>query len=317
MFLLWQLKKRAFTLIELLVVIAIIAILIGLLLPAVQRVREAAARAESANNLKQIGLATHNFNDTQGYLPPALGSKPKRYAPNGITGTSFFFLFPYMEQDNLFQSSYQAYSSWGWVNVNGTPTYQQIPHPVMYAAPSVSGTVKNLVASYDISVNGYAGDPSISYLANSEVYNGTLKIQQITDGTSNTMLNAEGYSYAFQETGSQDSQGNWTWTINQRQGYWNVNEDIATQYDGYPYATGYVWNITGPSFNRNATPGKTFEVKPQQYSADTTVPQAFSAGGILVGLGDGSVRTVSPGISRTTWQAAITPNGGEVLGNDW
>ncbi len=100
----FSLRRRGFTLIELLVVVAIIAVLIGLLLPAVQKVRSAAVRAHSKNNLKQIGLAAHSLHDIHRCFPPMLGSFPHRAAEGGY-GNVFFHLLPFLEQKNLHAQS--------------------------------------------------------------------------------------------------------------------------------------------------------------------------------------------------------------------
>jgi prepilin-type N-terminal cleavage/methylation domain-containing protein len=199
-------RRFAFTLVELLVVIAIIAILIGLILPAVQKVREAAARAESMNNLRQLAIACHGYHDQNKIFP---------YAGMGILGTVSnksgswtFFLLPFLEQDALYAAGYGPalngyYSS---STYNGSTTVYSNQYSVSnfntYQAYRTKGEVKTFKSPLDYSLTSSIVS-GCSYLANTNVFgivfdseDGTVpvpcSIGQITDGVSNTIMLAEG-----------------------------------------------------------------------------------------------------------------------------
>lgn len=175
-------KRKGFTLIELLVVIAIIAVLIALLVPAVQKVREAASRTQCINNLKQIGVAVHNYHDVRKMLPPAGRDGPSVTCCKGDTRKEWswrFQILPYLEQDALFQTSDDVAVAKTAVPVYHCPT-RRIP------------TVYSNGARADYAANG-GSSMSSSGLDGVFVrtYYGSKTLLHISDGTSNTLMVGE------------------------------------------------------------------------------------------------------------------------------
>ena len=232
--------RSAFTLIELLVVIAIIAILIGLLLPAIQKVREAAARATCSNHVKQLALACHNFESTNGVLPPWASAGSSEY------GSAHFLLLPYIEQENLFrQANGNAFNvRTAAVKVFACPTDPTVTNGV-FTSEAVNYPF-NSTAPNRISVNGVPYGAT-SYAINAQVaaalmqgghpVKGTTAISRISDGSSNTVLFAErmafcaGPDYPNPGATPRLAAGSVTWSIWARGGKNTTNSNWL---DGAP-----------------------------------------------------------------------------------
>lgn len=316
--------RTGFTLIELLVVIAIIAILIALLVPAVQKVRSAAARTQSTNNLKQIMLAVHSFHDANKVLPPLAEVLPNAPSnPHGSQPVSvFFWILPYIDQEPLYQLGVANGGAWpigpgvgqGGISSAGARVVPVFISPRDWSNPLMQWTEPD----------GGVWAPC-NYGANHAIFGvpcgsdtvTMLTLVTITDGTSNTVGFAE--QYAACGTGD----GNSPTGYYQHLWAYNVTWDWR---QGPYFDTRLMSSFGGLSQSGNPPPACTCtatstavvpQAQPTVADCNPYYVQAIDSSICLAAVMDGSVRGITTTISPTTWVRAIWPRDGLVLGADW
>lgn len=316
-------RRSGFTLIELLVVIAIIAILIGLLLPAVQKVREAAARSTCQNNLKQLSLGIHNYESAYSTLPamvsPVLGSGVvTTVSPNSSIMVT---LMPYIEQDNLYR---QHLTANGLTALNMS---QVVKSYICPSDPSAQSGQLNYGTLGPVAISCYNANAQLFGIGRAAPYVTTTPfaawnplrpaataLVTIQDGTSNTIGFAERFASVGGIVSVRDLPMQASIDLN---GFNSASFGmLQANYTGVLNAISVPVPVpTGPT---------TYQIQPQIGRTPTGTPVPYywapssaHSGTMIVGLMDGSVRGISASITADTFWRACNPADGGVLGSDW
>jgi len=326
--------NRAFTLVELLVVIAIIGILVGLLLPAVQAAREAARRMSCSNNLKQMGLALHNYHDTFGKFAPA--GTYRKDVPTGAWSVQARLL-PQLEQANLQQLIDWRfdYTSQGNVSRTRVPTYvcpSEIKDEIRLDPKPTDAAFAHYPLSYTASMGEWFIFNPQNGAGGSGVFapNGRTNFASVTDGTSNTIAFSEVKAWTpyLRDSGNPTALNLPTPILpNEVTGYggsFKADSGHTEWVDARIHQTGFTTTFAPNTRVPFVSGGKTYDIDFNSsregisltavtYAAVTS--RSYHSGGVNVGLADGSVRFTSQSIELRIWRALGTRAGGEVVSN--
>ena len=321
-------QKRGFTLVELLVVIAIIGVLVALLLPAVQSAREAARRSQCQNNLKQLGLAMHNFESSYKRIPHG-SENSALWGPSALA-----YLLPVIEQGNVFDQMSQTITH-GDVN-SGIAQHEAAStiRPKVFQCPSEINTFKGRVYGYTnyhtnwgswVRLgNTWDGPFRTNFIPYGSVPKmDAVRLGEITDGTSNTLAFGEVANGVGGNPTQRDARRdcydggskNQTTAVAARNAFLALNYQTAGtlgwNWRGYPWREGSIWRN---GFNTLLAPNKPCYRPNGQWWELVTPASSYHPGGVNVCLCDGSVRFVPETIDPTIWTGAGTIGGGESAG---